>query len=174
MPKTERIRTRQTNEIMKLLASGNWGHANSHSQASSAARLSYMPMSRPCPGRRPSRYEHRIGEFTASSNRPLPSRHRMQPTCVSRGTNRLVEQGERIKPNIVDQQLIFIQFLNNSMLSLTSRFHYCMLVETCDGTSLVASSLCGKTDHLLKAPTPDRTAIGPCPQLCASSYSTRR
>lgn len=30
MPKTERIRTRQTNEIIKLLASGNWGHANSH------------------------------------------------------------------------------------------------------------------------------------------------
>lgn len=81
-----------------------------------------------CPGRRPSRYEHRIGEFTASSNRHLPSRHRMQPTCVSRGTNRLVAQGGRIKPNIVDQQLIFIQFLNNSMLSLTSRFHYCMLV----------------------------------------------
>lgn len=24
MPKTERIRTRQTNEIIKLLASGNW------------------------------------------------------------------------------------------------------------------------------------------------------
>lgn len=161
MPKTERIRTRQTNEIIKLLASGNWGVL----QRDSVTCL--------CPGRRPSRYEHRIGEFTASSNRHLPSRHRMQPTCVSRGTNRLVAQGGRIKPNIVDQQLIFIQFLN-SMLSLTSRFHYCMLVETCDGTSLVASSLCGKTDHLLKAPTPDRTAIGPCPHLCASSYSTRR
>lgn len=156
MPKTERIRTRQTNEIIKLLASGNWGHA----KRDSVTCLS--------PARRPSRYEHRIGEFTASSNRLLPSRHRMQPTCVSRGTNRLVAQGERIKPNIVDQQLIFIQFLNNSI------FPSPRASTTACWWKRVTAYAVRPTDHLLKAPTPDRTAIGPCPHLCASSYSTHR
>lgn len=119
---TEGIRTRQTNEIIWQVATGDMPICI-RTLKRVLQRDSVTCVS---PGKQRSRYEHRIGEFTASSNRHLPSRHRMQPTCVSRGTNRLVAQGERIKPNIVDRQLILIQFLN-SMLSLTSRFNYCIV-----------------------------------------------